>query len=318
MLRDLLRFYREAPREVAALGSISLDDYLATRRYGTAFREDHLLPMAAAIWSTPAAEIGRYPAAAFIRFCDNHGLLRITGRPVWRTVEGGSRTYVARLTQRLGDRLHLGAPVRRIDRHLDHVEIVDGAGDTQRFDHVVIGTHADQALAMLDRPTPEERRLLGCFAYGRNEAVLHADPRLMPRRRRAWSSWNYISVRERLSLTYWMNRLQGIPETTPLFVTLNPVIEPDPALVHARETYEHPLFNEAAMNAQAALWSLQGRQRSWFCGAYFGSGFHEDGLQAGLAVAEQLGGVRRPWNVAQESSRIQLMPVAPGRIGVPA
>ena len=175
----------------------------------------------------------------------------------------------------------------------------------------MLATHADQALRLLPDASADESRLLGAFGYSRNLAVLHSDPRAMPRRRAVWSSWNYTASRHRpdaLSVTYWMNRLQHIPHDTPLFVTLNPLQEPPPEHLLRTEVYEHPIFDSAAMRAQQALWTLQGRRRTWFCGAYFGSGFHEDGLQAGLAVAEALGGVRRPWCVANESGRIWLAP----------
>lgn len=314
MLRDIRRFYREAPRDAATLGLTSLDDYLGANGYGRAFRDDHLLPMAAAIWSTPAAAVGRYPAATFIRFCENHGLLKLSARPAWRTVAGGSRVYVERLCRAVSGRILRGEPVRHVRRDDDGVEIFGAGGPIGRFDHVVIATHADQALAMLDDPSPDERRLLGAFAYTRNEAVLHSDPRLMPARRRVWASWNYLAHRAEggssLSVTYWMNRLQSLPETTPLFVTLNPGRSPRAGSVLRTQTYEHPLFDAAALIAQRQLWTLQGRRGSWFCGAYFGAGFHEDGLQAGLAVAEQLGGVRRPWQVDGESDRIALTPAA--------
>jgi predicted NAD/FAD-binding protein len=310
MLKELLRFYREAPYDISLLGEVTLAEYLDVKGYGTAFREDHLYPMAAAIWSTPASEVGNYPAAAFIRFCENHGLLKLADRPFWRTVDGGSRTYVQRLADRFTGQIFLGRGIRSIVRHTGSAWLTDVDGVEQRFDHVVIATHADQALNMVWDASGEERRLLGSFGYSRNEAVLHSDPRLMPRRRRTWSSWNYLAETQtetrRLSFTYWMNRLQSLPEEQPLFVTLNPAVEPEARTVRHRETYEHPAFNVAAMRAQQALWSLQGVHNTWFCGAYFGAGFHEDGLQAGLAVAEALGGIRRPWNVPDESGRIRL------------
>jgi len=315
MLADLLRFYRHAARDLTEPGSATLDEYLAARKYGAALRDDHLYPMAAAIWSTPAGEIGSYPAASFIRFCANHGLLQLTGRPIWRTVDGGSRAYVTRLTQAFADRIAVGRGIRTVRRRAEAVEITDDRGDKEFFDHVVIATHADQALAMLSDASAEERRLLGAFRYNENLAVLHADPAWMPRRRRAWASWNYISQRagasKQLSMTYWMNRLQSLPGR-PLFVTLNPDNEPRADLVIRRETYHHPRFDAAAMAAQKQLWSLQGIRNTWFCGAYFGAGFHEDGLQAGLAVAEALGGVKRPWAVAGESDRIFLSAPAEG------
>jgi predicted NAD/FAD-binding protein len=309
MLRDLERFYRHAPRDLSSMGSLGLGDYLDGLGCGAAFRDDHLYPMAAAIWSTPVGDIPDYPAAAFVRFCENHGLLKLGRRPVWRTVYGGSREYVARLTRSFADRISPATPVRRIRRSTAGVELDFGDG-AKRFDHVVIATHADQALAMLDDADALEHRTLSAFSYRRNEAVLHSDPSLMPRRRRVWSGWNYASEggegAPALSVTYWMNRLQGLPDDQPLFVTLNPIRPPDPSLVHRRDTYDHPVFDAAAGAAQTRLWSLQGARNSWFCGAYFGAGFHEDGLQAGLAVAEQLGGVRRPWIVAGESDRIQV------------
>jgi predicted NAD/FAD-binding protein len=224
-------------------------------------------------------------------------------------VTGGSRAYVQRLTAGFADRIIMAAPVRQIRRGDDGVHLYTDGGE-QRFDHVVIATHADQALALLADADEAERHLLGAFGYRRNEAVLHSDPRVMPMRRRVWSSWNYASRAGeedvQLSVTYWMNHLQGLPEDPPLFVTLNPLDEPDPTLVYRRETYHHPVFDAAAGRAQQDLWSLQGVRDTWFAGAYFGAGFHEDGLQAGLAVAEQLGGVRRPWLVRDESARITL------------
>ena len=309
MLADLLRFYRNAPRDLATMGEESLDAYLDAHRYGAAFRDDHLYPMAAAIWSTPAAEVGRYPVAAFVRFCANHGLLQLADRPVWRTVTGGSRRYVARLRDDFSGPVVAGVPVRAVTRGAQGVHVTDASGTVRRFDHVVIATHADQALALLDGPTARERDLLGAFRYSRNEAVLHADARLMPRRRAAWAAWNYLADRRadpKLCVTYWMNALQDLPADRPLFVTLNPAEAPDEASVLYRALYEHPLFDSGAMAAQKQLWSLQGAGGVWYCGAYFGAGFHEDGLQAGLAVAEALGGIRRPWTVADESGRIAL------------
>jgi predicted NAD/FAD-binding protein len=306
MLNDLVRFYREAPRHLPLLGMLSLDDYLERGNYGAAFRDDHLYPMAAAIWSTPAAEIGRYPAASFIRFCETHGLLKITDRPVWRTVDGGSRRYVRKLAESIAE-IRTDRPVRAIRRTAAGVEIVDTSGVPRAFDHVVIAAHADDALRLLADPSGEEQRLLAPFRYSDNEAILHADPAMMPRRRRVWSSWNYLTGAgsgAKPAITYWMNRLQGLDPGKPLFVTLNPHREPAAGTVFTRVAYRHPVFDGAAVEAQRALWSLQGLHNTWFCGAYFGAGFHEDGLQAGLAVAESLGGVRRPWSVADESGRI--------------
>ena len=312
MLRDLQRFYREAPRDLEAPQRVhtSLGEYLAAGGYGNAFRDDHLLPMAASIWSAPARQILDYPAAAFIRFQHSHGLLRLRNRPQWRTVCGGSRSYVERLTKPYRHRIRIGTAVTGIRRGADAVTIRDGSGGIESYDAVVLACHADQALALLDDAHADERRLLGAFRYGSNLAVLHSDAALMPRRRAVWSSWNHIGGNsEAPAVSYWMNSLQSIAQETPLFVTLNPPFEP--RRVWHREAYQHPMFDAAAIAAQRELWSLQGRRRSYFCGAYFGAGFHEDGLQSGLAVAEALGGRRRPWSVANESGRIVVADTPP-------
>ncbi|SFE10783.1 NAD(P)/FAD-dependent oxidoreductase [Paracidovorax konjaci] len=312
MLRDLVRFYRQAPQDAASMGLLPLDEYLDRRGFGRAFREDHLYPMAAAIWSTPASRIGQYPTESFVRFCENHQLLDLGQRPAWRTVQGGSRRYVEKLTAALGPgALMLAQPaveIRRTDTGV-YVRTAD-ARESRRHDHVVIATHADQTLRLLPDATEAESHMLGAFGYSRNLAVLHSDPALMPQRRAVWSSWNYASERgltEGLSVTYWMNRLQHLPQSHPLFLTLNPIRDPHPQHVLHTQVYEHPIFDGGALRAQKELWALQGQRRTWFCGAYFGAGFHEDGLQAGLAVAEELGGVRRPWTVPQESGRIHCM-----------
>ena len=309
MLLDLVRFYRRAPRDAERAGLMPLDRYLDEAGFGRAFRDDHLYPMAAAIWSAPAAQIGQYPTEAFIRFCENHHLLTLGHRPSWRTVEGGSREYVRLLAAALGSRARVDSAAARIERDDQGVRVWTAGGTAaERYDQVVLATHADQALRLLPDASADEARVLGAFRYSRNLAVLHRDASLMPRRRAVWSSWNYAADRKRDAtpcVTYWMNRLQGIDDATPLFLTLNPMREPLPRHLVRTEVYEHPLFDAAAIRAQGELWSLQGRRSTWFCGAYFGSGFHEDGLQAGLAVAEALGGVRRPWSVANESGRIR-------------
>lgn len=313
MLRDIMRFYRHAPTHACALDGrlTTLGEYLGAQGYGAAFQDDHLLPQAAAIWSAPASLIREFPAEAFIRFCENHGLLKVFGRPVWRTVEGGSRAYVSRLTARYADRILKGRAVRSVRRDGQGVLVQDQHGGARRFDHVVIAAHADQALAMLADPSRDERELLGAFGYSHNHTVLHTDERLMPRRRGVWSSWNYVGRRgpdgqRELCVTYWMNRLQRLATSQPLFVTLNPVRPPRAGAIVRSEIYQHPIFDAAAIRAQRRLWSLQGRGNTWYCGAYFGAGFHEDGLQAGLAVAEALGGVQRPWQVASPSGRIHV------------
>jgi predicted NAD/FAD-binding protein len=317
MLRDLARFYRRAPGDLATLddAQTTLGDYLASRGYGVALRDDHLLPMAAAIWSSPVRDLLDYPAASFIRFCANHGLLQVTRRPIWRTVEGGSRAYVERLAAAIGPAICAGRAVEAVRRLPGRVAITDSTGREESYDHAVIATHADQALALLQDGSPAEKALLGGFQYRRNLAVLHTDERFMPQRRSVWSSWNYLQADGDLQVTYWMNRLQGIPGMD-LFVTLNPNRAPHAGTLLHSEIYEHPVFDTAAVGGQCKLWGLQGVRNTWFCGAYFGAGFHEDGLQSGLAVAEQLGGVRRPWSVPEESGRIHVRGPATATPGV--
>ncbi len=312
MLRDVTRFFRTARQDLAeqSLESIALGDYLAQRGFGRGFVDYHILPMACAIWSTPEEHVLEFPAAAFIRFFANHGLLQAFNRPGWRTVEGGSRHYVDRVLADFNGDLRLGAPVTRVTRTGDGVHVVDAQGRHHHFDHVVIAAHADDALAMLGDADADERRLLGAFQYADNTAVLHTDCALMPRRRRLWASWNYIAAKGEgargLCVSYWMNSLQPLRTRQDYFVTLNPSEEIAAPGRLATIAYQHPMFNGTAMAAQPELWSLQGRRRTWFCGSYFGYGFHEDGLQSGLAVAEQLGGVKRPWQLENPSDRLSL------------
>ncbi len=307
MLRGILRFYREAPQALHQLGEMRLDEYLRSSGFSPAFCQDHLYPMIAAVWSTPAGQAGALPAAAFIRFCQNHGLLKLSHRPVWRTVTGGSGEYVARLRDDFQGRIVTARPVTSVRAQHGGVDIRDAGGGTEHFDTVVLALHADQALNLLEDATPQERSILGNFRYTSNEAVLHQDARLMPRRSTAWAAWNYTGGRGRdapVSVTYWMNMLHDLPGSQQYFLSLNPHIFPEHVL--HQQVYTHPVFDVAALRAQKQLWHLQGVKNRWFCGAYFGAGFHEDGLQAGLAVAEALGGVRRPWQVAAESGRINI------------
>lgn len=316
LLLDIVRFYREAPRDLAARSrpGYRLGDYLKDRNYGRAFIDDHLLPQAAAIWSTSAAQIMDYPFRAFIAFFENHGLLKILDRILWRSVIGGAQAYVEKLIAPFSDRIRTSTAIVAVERHARGVTLRDSHGQTHEFDEVIFATHADVALRILGAAaTAQERAVLGAFSYTRNEVVLHTDTSLMPRRRAAWSSWNYIGERtgdadRQLCVTYWINLLQVLQTQQDYFVTLNPTHAPDPAKVIKRIDFEHPLFDAAAIAAQGALADLQGQRHSWFCGAYFGSGFHEDGLQAGLAVAEAISGVRRPWDFDWSLSRIRYNP----------
>ncbi len=316
MAGDVLRFYRNAPRVLDRpdAETLTLGDLLREGGYGAAFVNDHILPMGAAIWSTPTDRMLDHPAASLVRFMANHGLLKLRGRPQWRTVRGGSREYVARISAPFADRVRLETAVTAVTRLPDRVRVDDCRGGGETFDQVVFASHADQTLALLADPEDAERQVLGAFSYQPNRAVLHADARLMPRTRRAWASWNYLSRRRPadgdagpgLCVTYWMNALQSLRSRDPLLVTLNPPTPPDPGTVFGTFDYRHPVFDAAAGRMRARMWSLQGHRRTWYCGAYLGDGFHEDGLQAGLAVAEALGGARRPWTVADESGRLHL------------
>ena len=310
MVAELARFWREAPDFLAdpAAADISLGEYLRRASHGEDFARDHLLPMGAAIWSTTAEEIRSYPAAAFIRFFESHGLLNLADRPRWRTVCGGSQEYVRRISAPFRDRVRFGG-VRGIERGDAGVRVVDAEGRIHTHDHVVLACHCDEALALLRDADGPERELLGSWRYTSNRAVLHDDPSLMPRRRRVWSSWNFIddgqgATDTALTVTYWMNRLQALETARQFFVTLNPSAEPPPEHIFATFDYTHPYFDAAALRSQRRLWSLQGRRRTWFCGSYFGFGFHEDALQSGLAVAEELGGGVRPWSVAGDNDRL--------------
>lgn len=307
MWRDILRFNRAAIADLESgrMAGLSLGDYLRYGGYGDGFMLDYLLPMGAAIWSTPLAGMMEFPAETFARFFKNHGLLSINDRPQWYTVQGGSREYVRRLLAASDFTLHLHTPVHAVRRDGQGVQVVTAQGES-RFDQVVLACHGDQALRLLDdQATTAEREILSCFRFQPNRAVLHRDPALMPARRSVWASWNYLSeprrdLQRRVGLTYWMNRLQAIDESRPVFVTLNPIREPAKDKVFGEYAYEHPLFDRAAVDAQARLGEIQGKDRLWFCGAWCKYGFHEDGFTAGLNVAAGLG-VSDPFSTAVAS-----------------
>lgn len=304
MLREILRFNRlcRAAHAAGGLSGLSLGAWLDRGRFSRRFRDDYLLPMAAAIWSMPAAKVLDFPAESFVAFFDNHRLIDLE-RPVWRTVTGGSRSYVEAIW-REGARLRLATKVERVMRDDDGVTVVDSSGAAERFDAVVLAAHTDESLAALVEPTEAERAILGAIAYRPNDVFLHSDARLMPKRKAVWSAWNYLGSRRDpaaasrdVAVTYWMNALQAIDPSRPLFITLNPPFEPDPAKTFRRFRYSHPQYDAAALKAQRRLGETQGANRTWFCGAWTGDGFHEAGLISGLAVAERLGSVA-PWRAA--------------------
>ncbi|MGI9452627.1 MAG: NAD(P)/FAD-dependent oxidoreductase [Geminicoccaceae bacterium] len=302
MLADIIRFNAAAVRFIKSEESteaLTVGEFLDRGRYGDAFCSRYLLPMSAAIWSASLDRIRNFPARNFLRFFDNHGLISLNDRPEWRTVDGGSTVYVDKLRASFDDRLRLGVGAKRIWRDGETVIVEDTQGYISNYDAIILACHADQALALIQTPTEAENAILGSFEYQSNEAFLHSDVKLMPRRRVVWSSWNYLasSARSReakVSITYWMNHLQRLGTDRPALVTLNPLEEPNPESVVAIMRYDHPLFDHKALYAQQRLSEIQGRHRIWFAGAHWGFGFHEDGLLSGLRVAAGLG-VAPPW-----------------------
>jgi predicted NAD/FAD-binding protein len=295
MIADLVRFNRDARALLASRDDPSLSDWLAIRGYSKPFVERLIVPQAAAVWSADPAQMATFPARFLAEFFANHGMLGIRDRPRWRTIKGGSRRYVEAITRPWGDRLRLDAPVQAVRRHADHVTVTTREAGEERFDEVVIGAHADQALRMLEDPSDREREILGAFPYQANEAVLHTDRSLLPRRRRAWASWNYHLLDEPSGLptvTYHMNRLQSLRSERELCVTLNRTAAIDPAHVIRRISYAHPVYTAAGMQAQTRHREISGQRRTHYCGAYWGWGFHEDGVKSGARVADQLGGER--------------------------
>ena len=305
MLIDILRFDRAARRlltqvdegDTGADTAISLEQLVRTGRYGDAFVERFLVPLGASIWSADPATFMRFPAAAYARFMDNHGLLQLAGMPQWRTISGGSQRYVDALTAPFADRIRRGAPVRKVvRRHAGEdgiaVELMSRSHGPETFDRVVIATHSDQALRLLSDPSPTEREVLGAIGYQPNVATLHTDERFLPRNRRARASWNYhlgAGSGRSSTLTYWMNNLQALESEHELLVTLNRHDEIDPATVLGRYEYDHPVFDAAAIAAQARRHEIQGVGGTFFAGAYWGYGFHEDGVRSALDVARHFG-----------------------------
>lgn len=290
MIRDILRFNREAPALLASAGDdITLGDYLAAQRYSRAFIEHYIIPMGAAIWSTDAQNMQRFPARYFVRFFHNHGMLSVDQRPQWRVIQGGSARYVEKLTAPFRERIRLRTPVEWIRRLPGQVLVKARGIEVERYDQVFLACHSDQALALLTDASAAEREVLGAIPYQENEAVLHTDTRLLPRRKLAWAAWNYHvlpQVRERVALTYNMNMLQGLNAPTPFLVTLNHSAAIDPAKIIKRIRYHHPLYTRAGVAAQARQAEINGALNTYFCGAYWRFGFHEDGVVSALNALE--------------------------------
>ena len=315
MLKDIVRFNRSSPMLLTGNDhELTLGDYVDREQYGRDFLEHYLIPMGAAIWSAPPSRMRQFPIRYFVQFCSNHGLLSLTDRPQWRTVSGGSARYIEAMRRARPFEVRLNRPVRSIVRRRDEVSVVAGQSAGETFDHVVVAAHSDQALQMLADPTPAESEILGAFAYQRNEAVLHTDAAPLPRRRRAWASWNYhvsANSQDAASVTYWLNRLQRLKTSKDYCLTLNATAAIDPTKILRRITYHHPLYTAAAVSAQSRHAEISGPRRTHFCGAYWGYGFHEDGVKSALAVVKHFDQKGEPCRVASTLGTSGIAALAP-------
>ena len=301
LVRDILRFNRQAQAFMNADPSVTLGMLLDELRLGEWFRNYYLLPMGGSIWSCPTGQMLKFPAATFIRFFDNHGLLTVSDHPQWYSVLGGSKEYVQRLRNQWENSVETrpGATCVRRDDH-GGVTVTDTSGREERFDEVILASHPDESLRMVQSPTRRETELLSAFRYQPNEVILHTDESFMPRRRSAWASWVYQSSKRQdnapaISLSYWMNNLQNLGTDVPIIVTLNPMREPAPDKILDRHVFDHPVFDEKAIRAQGELMEIQGADRIWYCGAWQRNGFHEDGQWSAVRVAAEMG-VDVPWS----------------------
>jgi predicted NAD/FAD-binding protein len=308
MLLEIRRFQARATHDArtGTVGEGTLADYLSRNGFSDRLRNDYLVPMGAAIWSTSPKDMLDFPATSFIEFFDNHCLLQ-WDRPRWRTVAGGSRSYVEKLGTLFGPSLRLGCGVASIHRDDDGVNVTDTRGHSQRFDQIVMAAHAPDSLAALADASPAETAILSACRYAPNDVWLHRDEALMPKRKAAWASWNFLregtSQDRACAVSYWMNRLQNIDTSKPLFVTLNPPFEPRPELIFGRFSYDHPQFDRPALEAKRRLHEIQGVNRTWFAGAWTGHGFHEDGLASGISVAASLG-CPAPWALSRGEDKL--------------
>ena len=319
LIQEILRFNHTAHQTLATLEagtnpSMSLEEFLDKHHFSTDLREHYLLPMGAAIWSCPVETMLKFPATSFLRFFANHGLIDLQNRPQWRSVCGGSSAYVERLLQLMGKRLAHQPAAVRVERHPQGVTVFTQQ-EALPFDAVILACHADEALALLADPSPDEQHILGSFHYQPNQTYLHTDTRLMPKRSLVWSSWNYLATsqpqsRQQMTATYWMNHLQGLPKQTPYLVTLNPYELPLDEHIIAHMTYHHPIFDQAAIQAQTQLSRLQGQRHSWFCGSYSRYGFHEDALMSAVDVVSKGFGILPLWKQTQTMTPGTVSPLA--------
>lgn len=300
MLFDVLKFNKNAKQYIENDRDLTLGQTLDKLNLGFWFRDYYLLAMGASIWSTPRAQMLDFPASAFLRFFENHGLLTVTEHPQWYTVVGGSKEYVQRITAPYKDKVQTSKPVKSVTRSGDKVIVTDETGASEEYEHVILACHSDQALKLLQNPTDEEQKLLQSVKYIPNEMVLHTDTSFMPKNKKAWSSWIYLSEARKddnptVSLSYWMNNLQPLETETPIIVTLNPGKQPDPHLIQDRYTFHHPLFDSDAVAAQQSIEHIQGKDMISFCGAWQRYGFHEDGLLSSVNLAKTVFGIDPPW-----------------------
>ncbi len=314
MLRDLFRFYRGAPALLASPGEgPTLGDYLAEGRYGAMFRDEHLVPMASALWSSPSAKILAFPAKYLVQFMANHQMLQVADRPQWRVVRGGSNTYVRALRSGWRVQERLNTPVRSVYRGSEGVTVFTDRG-AEDFDQIVIACHSDQALRLLSEASDAEHSILGDMPYQTNDTVLHTDASLLPRRRKAWAAWNATIPRDPADIctvSYCMNLLQGIDAPDPFIVTLNRTDAIDPEKILRRMRYEHPVYSHASVAAQSRKAEIQGQRHTWFAGAYWGWGFHEDGMRSAVEVANALG---VQWNSTTRGDDVPSAVVMPEKV----
>jgi predicted NAD/FAD-binding protein len=299
MLRDVFRFNKEAPAYIERATDITLGECLEQLNLGGWFKRYYILAMGASIWSCPIEAMLKFPAKTFLRFFKNHGLLSINKRPQWYTVTGGSREYIKRLTERYQDHIHLNRGVSKVMRQQDKLVVIDEHGKQETFDQVVFSCHADQALSMIEQPTQQQHEVLSAFSYQDNHIIVHSDISFMPKQKKCWASWVYLSEQRQdekpqVSLSYWMNNLQNLAPQYPIFVTLNPGRRPDQAKIMDEHYFSHPIFDVNAIKAQSKITDIQGQNGLWFCGAYQRYGFHEDGLLSAVTICRNMG-VTIPW-----------------------
>jgi len=299
MLQDILKFNKKALLYIDSQNCKTIGDLIEDLKLGEWFKNYYLLPMSGAIWSTPVEDMLNFPAETLIRFFHNHGLLSVDGQPQWYTVKGGSKEYVTRLTRKIKKNIRTNLAVSSVTRDKNSATITDSNGGKHQFDAIIFACHSDQALALIDKPSKEEKSVLGRIQYKPNSVILHQDSSFMPKRKSAWSSWVYLSnsnkvKANKISLTYWMNSLQSLQSKKPVLVTLNPSVKPKEELIINEHIFDHPQFNQDAIAAQKDIPLIQGVDKFWFCGAWQRYGFHEDGLSSAIQVVKDFG-IKLPW-----------------------